>query len=86
MIIICYNSDTKKVEKIIRGNNPITPYEYSKNHFICNSNNAIIKRGDTVEKTKNKIKIGINVFYLNEEKYTIIDEENCDSPILLEKL
>lgn len=85
-MIICYNKTTKKIEKVIHSNNSIVPYQYMDTHIVCNQKNLIIKKGDLFEKCEDFIKIGVNKLKIKKEKYTIINDENTDHPILLEKL
>lgn len=87
-MIICYDKHSNELKNVIQGFNPIPPYGEDISHINIPDQYLFIKRGDKIvinEKT-NTIQIGTNIIQLNEELYTVITKDNCDDPILLEKL
>lgn len=87
-MIICYNIYDNKISNVIYGFNPIPPYGKDFSHINIPDQYLFIKRGDKVFiNNENKtIQIGTNIVPLNSEEYTVITQENCDQPIILEKL
>ena len=88
-MLLYYKKETGKVVKIQFGKN--TPLFYDEDvNFVETLNNLNLSRGDFICINPNKKTISINnqgsypIIQLNE--YVIIDESNCNDPILLEKL
>ena len=87
-MIICFDTNTKELSSIIKGNNPIPPYHEEISYIDVDDVNILTKKGDKVDidKKTNFVVIGTNKIKMKQNKYTIITPENCFDPILLEEL
>lgn len=85
-MLICFDTKTKELQSIVKGNNPIPPFDENISFIETDDQNFILKRGDIVYVNDNYVKIGSNKIKIKRDEYTIITMTNYLEPILLEEL
>lgn len=85
-MLICFDTKTKELQSIVKGNNPVPPFDENISFIEIDDQNFILKRGDFVYVNENYAKIGSNKIKIKKDEYTVISMTNYLEPILLEEL
>lgn len=85
-MIVCYDSKTKIINKIIYGSNPIASFDHDIKSIFVEQENILIERGDKIELYDDKVKIGCNVIKYNKPIASVITDDNCNKTLMLDEL